>query len=90
MLARTHGSCTRNEVGLGDVGKFSGQRLSAPWVRKGRSFGPNVSALSFLRNFLVSKPRLSLIHDGRAGGLSQSASPPFAGTTSRSEFAATA
>jgi len=27
MLARTHGSCTRNEVGLGDVGKFSGQRL---------------------------------------------------------------
>jgi len=63
---------------------------AAPWVRNGRSFGPNVSALSFLRNFLVSKPRLSLIHDGRTGGLSQSASPPFPGTTSGSEFAATA
>jgi len=48
---------------------------AAPWVRNGRSFGPNVSALSFLRNFLVSKPRLSLIHDGRAGGLSQSIAP---------------
>ena len=88
MLARTHGSCTRNEVGLGDVGNLADNGYPH------HGYGKEDRLARMLARFLsfatFSKPRLSLIHDGRAGGLSQSASPPFPGTTSRSEFAATA